>query len=64
MLNENLHHLQSCVRDAASDNQAEALLRCIIKGAADAAPVDDLSRIGQTLIDIYREAARNNAERN
>lgn len=64
MLNENLHYLQWCVKDAATDNQAEALLRSIIKGAADAAPVDDLKRIGQGLIDIYREAGRNNAERN
>jgi hypothetical protein len=63
-VSDNLHYLQWCVSDAHSDNQAEALLRAIIKGAADSAPVGDLTKIGQSLIDIYRETTRKQAENN
>jgi hypothetical protein len=63
-MNENLHYLQWCVADAHSDCQAEALLRAIVRGAADSAPVNDLAKIGQSLIDIYRDTARRHAEEN
>lgn len=63
-MSQQLRYLEGCIRDAQNDEQAAALLRAIIKGAAESAPVDALIEIGQSLVTIRKRDARMEAERN
>lgn len=45
-----LQHLQNLI-EGAKTNDCEALLRNIIKSAADKAPAADVIRIAQTILD-------------
>jgi hypothetical protein len=56
--------LENCVRDATSDIGAESLLRAIIRGAADRAPVDALVEMGRLLVRIRRDDFRREIESN
>lgn len=52
------------VLEARTNPKAESVLREIIRGAADAAPLDDLTTIGESLVEIYRSLLRKEAEAN
>jgi hypothetical protein len=63
-MSEQLHLLKCCLRDAQNERGAESLLRTIIRGAADRAPIDILVELGAVLAltrgdDLRREVERN-----
>ena len=63
-MSSQLYYLECCVRDACIDDQAVDLLRAIIRGAAERAPVEALVEIGQTLIDIRKRDQKASLENN
>lgn len=61
---DNLRGFQYCVEAATRSSEAERIVREMIRGAADAAPVDVVVRIGELLIQIRREDFRKEGEAN
>jgi hypothetical protein len=63
-MSEQLRYLEGCIRDAHTDDQAVALLRAIVRGAADSAPIDALVEIGQALVVMRKRDLRDEAALN
>ena len=63
-MSEYMTYLVDCIRDASDDEQAAALLRLIVKSAAEKAPLPALIEMGQCLVEIRRRDDRLGVERN
>ncbi len=63
-MSEHLRILEECIQDAPTDDGAADLLREIVKGAAERAPLDALIEMGKTLVAIRRRDLRTQAESN
>ncbi len=63
-MSQQLTYLEGCIRDAKTDHQAVALLRTIVRGFADSAPVESLIKIGQTVVDLRRQDLTQHPRRN
>lgn len=56
--------VEACIQEASHDECAARILRRVLKGAAERAPVDALVEIVQTILDIRERDVHSNLERN
>ncbi len=64
-LNQMTHHLSEFakyVRDAATDKQAERVVRLMIEKVAKNCPLDVLVQIGQCIVECRKDELRNNGQ--
>lgn len=59
-MSEQLTLLRNCIRDATTDPAAETLLRGIIRGAGDQAPINDLCELGEKLVEMRMRIIESN----
>jgi hypothetical protein len=63
-MSDKLTLLKCCSKDAQQEKGAESILRAIIRGAADRAPIDALVEMGSVLARIRSDDLRSELERN
>jgi len=63
-MSEYLEVLKACVEQAPHDDDAATLLRSIVQGATEHAPVEALVELGELLIDMRDRDLHRAIERN